>query len=71
MKVNYNGKEVEAKPIDFIERKESWNEYQLTDGKIIKIKLVVTRVLKLDTEVDKEGNPIYVINSTNVVAQIE
>ena len=71
MLIDYQGRKVEAKPVDFIERKESWNEYQLVDGKILKIKLVATRVLRLDSETDQYGNPVYILQSTNVVAPVE
>jgi len=33
---NYQGKEVKGKPVDFLIRKEDIEEYQLTDGKILK-----------------------------------
>jgi hypothetical protein len=60
VKVQYQGREVEGESVDFLARKEDFNEYQLTDGKILKIKMVVTRI----------GNPIYLIQSQNVVAPI-
>jgi hypothetical protein len=47
MKVNYEGKQVEGKPVDFLTRKEDFNEYQLTDGKILRIKDVVSRITRL------------------------
>ena len=71
MQIDYQGKKVEAKSVDFIERKESWNEYQLTDGKVLKMKTVVSRILKLENEKDREGNPVYILQSTNVVAPVE
>lgn len=71
MKVPFQGRQVEATLIDFVTRKEDFNEYQLTDGKVLKIKLVVTQVAKLNEEKDPNGNPVYNIASTNVVAPIE
>ena len=35
MKVPYQGRQVEGKPVDFLTRKEDFNEYQLADGKIL------------------------------------
>lgn len=46
---------------------EFWNEYLLDDGTRVRIKLVVTEVLKLPGEFDVHGNPVYVVNSTNVM----
>ena len=70
MKVQYQGREVEGEPVDFLTRKEDFNEYQLTDGKILKIKMVVTRIIRLEEEKAPDGNPIYLIQSQNVVAPI-
>ena len=66
MKINFNGKEVEATPVDFFTKKEDFNEYQLTDGKILKIKLVTTKVFRIDSERDANGDALYHIRSQNV-----
>jgi hypothetical protein len=71
MKVPYQGRQVDAESVDFMTRKEDFNEYQLADGKIIKIKMVVTRIVKLVGEVTPDGSPVYLIQSQNVVAPIE
>jgi hypothetical protein len=71
MKVPYQGRQVEAESVDFMTRKEDFNEYQLADGKIIKIKMVVTRIVRLVGEVTPDGIPVYLIQSQNVVAPIE
>ena len=56
MKVPYQGRQVEGKSIDFLTRKEDFNEYQLTDGKILRIKMVVTRIIRLEEEKTPDGN---------------
>ncbi len=45
---------------------EPFNEYLVEDGTVIKVKLVVTEILRLDDEYDAEGNPIYIVISANV-----
>ena len=70
-KVSFQGRQVDAAFVDFLTRKEDFSEYQLVDGKVLRIKLVVTRILLVEGEKDPEGNPIYVIQSTNVVAPVE
>lgn len=67
MKIPYQGRQAEAEEVEFFTRKEDWNEYQLSDGTIIRMKTVVTDVFKVTGEVDPEGNPVYRIRSTNVV----
>jgi hypothetical protein len=52
--------------IEFQTRKEDWNEYQLMDGTVIKMKLVVSEILRIEGVYDEEGNPAYRIKSTNV-----
>ena len=71
MKVPYQGRQVDAETVDFMTRKEDFNEYQLADGKIIKIKMVATRIVRLVGEFTPDGNPVYLIQSQNVVAPIE
>ena len=71
MKVQYQGRQVDGKPVDFLTRKEDFNEYQLTDGKVIRIKMVVTQIIKLEGEKAPDGNPVYLIQSQNVVAPFE
>ncbi len=71
MKVPYQGRQVEGKPVEFLARKEDFNEYQLTDGKILRIKMVVTRIIRLEAETAPDGSPVYLIQSQNIVAPIE
>ena len=71
MKVPYQGRQVEGKSVDFLTRKEDFNEYQLADGKILRIKMVVTRIIRLEEEKAPDGNPVYLIQSQNVVAPID
>lgn len=67
MKVPFQGRQVEATEVDFFTRKEDFNEYQLGDGSIIKMKTVVTAILKIEGELTTEGDPIYNLQSTNIV----
>jgi len=65
-KINFQGREVDATEVEFQTRKEDWNEYQLMDGSVIKMKLVVSTIFRVDGMYDDEGNPLYQIKSTNV-----
>ncbi len=55
------GKSVGFKPL-----LEDWTYYSLDDGLIVGIKLVATKILKTE-QIDPEGNPIYVVFSSNVL----
>jgi hypothetical protein len=58
---------VDATELSFQNVREHWNEYLLDDGTIIKLKPVATEVFKIDGQWDAQGNPIYVLQSTNVL----
>jgi len=53
-------------PVNYEAVKEEWNEYLLDDGTRLRVKLVVTKILRTN-QIDHEGNPVYVITSQNVV----
>lgn len=64
--INFGGRQVEATPVEVNQSSERWNEYLLEDGTLLKMKLVLKKVLRVDGEFDAEGNPVYIMQSTNV-----
>lgn len=66
--INMGGRQVQATPVDVNHSSEKWNEYLLEDGTVLKMKLVLKKVFKVDGEFDEEGNPVYVMQSTNVTS---
>ena len=68
IKINYGGEEVEAEPIEINQANEHWNQYLLDDGTALKMKLVATKVLRIQNKYDNEGIPIYLVQSTNILA---
>ena len=66
--VSFQGKLVEGVELDFKATKEEWNEYQTTDGSIVRMKVVVISIVRLKDEYDKENYPIYLLKSSNVVS---
>ena len=64
--INFGGRQVEASPIDVSQCSERWNEYLLEDGTVLKMKLVLQKVLRVDGQYDAERNPVYIMQSTNV-----
>ena len=63
-----NGVEIEADVIGFRTTAEHFNEYLLEDGTVIKLKPVVTEIIRVPDQYDPMGNPAYIIQSTNVTA---
>jgi hypothetical protein len=63
------GQTVEGEEIETVDNAstERWSDYTLSDGAVIRIKTVVSSIVRLDGQYDGEGNPIYVIKSTPAV----
>jgi len=68
IKVPYQGQMMDASVIDVQSSSEHWNQYLLEDGTVLKLKVVVTDVARIDGAYDAEGNPIYFVKSTNVLS---
>ena len=66
-RINFQGQEVDAAEVQFQTRKEDWNEYQLMDGSVIKMKTVVGEVFRIEDKYDNEGNPVYQVKSNNLL----
>uniref|UniRef100_A0A7J2TLD4 Uncharacterized protein n=1 Tax=Archaeoglobus fulgidus TaxID=2234 RepID=A0A7J2TLD4_ARCFL len=47
---------------------DDWNEYELEDGRVIKTRTIITKVLRLDGYFDSYGNPVYIVQSQIVVS---
>jgi hypothetical protein len=65
-KVNYNGKQCEGIEIPIKTSGEFWNEYMLEDGTVLRVKVIMTDVVKVDNEYDAEGTPVYVMKTTMI-----
>jgi len=61
---------VRTEEITFDPLREDFNLYQLSDGNVLKIKVVVTRVVKYPDKTDNLGMPNYLVKSSNVLHAI-
>lgn len=62
------GGEADATLMPFQVGNESWNEYLLEDGTVLRVKLVATEIMRVDDAYNGDGDPVYLIKSQNVVA---
>lgn len=62
-----DGKVIEGEEIGFKPIEEPWCSYQLDDGHQIRMKLVVTQIVRTGQK-DVHGNPVYIARSSNVMA---
>lgn len=53
--------------LEFETEREGWNIYILEDGTKVKLKSVAATIVRLD-EYLPTGEPIYLVNASNVVA---
>jgi len=66
-KINWKGKEVDALEVRFKSVREEWNEYDLEDGTTLRMKTVVSDIVRVEGEYDPENNPVYLVKSSNIV----
>jgi hypothetical protein len=59
-------KTVEGMLVDFETLREEYNSYKLSDGSIIRMKAVVTNIIRTE-EFTPSGEPVYIVNSQNVL----
>ncbi len=60
-------RQVDAEQVDFEAKSEPWEIYELADGTVLKIRSILTSVLRIEGEYDQGGNPIYVVSTQNIV----
>lgn len=58
-----DGREVEGEEVQIEESTERWNEYTLSDGSKIRIKMSVGIFVRIP-EYDQEGNPVYIAKTS-------
>ena len=67
-KMRVNDEDLDVLEMPFQNVAEHWNEYLVNDGSVLRLKSVVTDILKVDGKYDAEGNPLYIVKSAQVVA---
>jgi hypothetical protein len=70
-KVLFNGKMVDGMEVPIEESNEKWSEFKFEDGTIVRAKISLIQVIRVDGEYDPLGNPTYAMNMTPTMAIIE
>ena len=67
--VPVKGKTYGAVSVAITKETENWNEYTLADGAVLRLKVVVSEILRATDPpvLDDDGHPIYVVRTNNVV----
>jgi len=58
----------EAELVDVTTSSEPWSNYLLSDGTTVRMKVVLSEVWRLIDEYDKDGNPMYVLQSAGIMS---
>jgi len=66
-KVKWQGQDVDALEVRFRSVREDWNEYDLEDGSTLRMKAVVSEIVRVEGQYDPENNPVYLVKSGNMV----
>jgi hypothetical protein len=66
-KVQIGAEAVDGVDLDFRTLHEEWNEYETADGSRIRVKLVVTEIIRTDQYDTQTDQPVYVVRSGNIV----
>jgi len=66
-KVQFGNDTVDGIDLDFRTLREEWNEYETEDGTRIRVKLVVSEIIRTDRFDHQTDQPMYVVRSGNIV----
>jgi hypothetical protein len=69
-RVNFAGNTVEVEDADIISSNEMFNEYELADGTVVKVKGVLTSLSSIVGQTSPDGTPIYLAALSPVVAVV-
>jgi len=66
-KIKWQGQDADALSLRFKTIKEDWNEYDLEDGTTLRMKSVVSDIVRVEGQYDQENNPVYLVKASNLV----
>ena len=66
-KVNLGGREYVAESVEFETDRENWNSYILHDGTELKLKSVVSEIMRVEGAYGPNGDPLYMVQASNIV----
>lgn len=67
VKIEHEGKQVDAESLEFKTNSEPWQEYELSDGTTVRIRTMMVAAFRLLNERRPDGGPIHVIQNTSTV----
>lgn len=68
VRINVADKSFVGERVKIVQATEPTSEIRLADGTLLRLRTVALKVTRLDDQWDNEGNPIYVVTSSNVMS---
>ena len=69
-KIPYQNRVIQGVSMEFDAERENWNEYRLEDGSLVRVRTVVSDIVKTD-EPTETGEPLIIVRSTTLIAYSE
>ncbi|RLI47492.1 hypothetical protein DRO69_00485 [Candidatus Bathyarchaeota archaeon] len=63
-----DGRVVDAEKLDFEVEKEPWLKIKCSDGTVLKMKVVIKAVFRLNEHIPQTGEPMYFVFSENILS---
>ena len=61
------GNQASGEVIRFKPVLEPWSEFECGDGTVLRLKVVVSEIIRIDDAFTPEGDPVYVVKSSNIL----
>jgi hypothetical protein len=68
--IQFAGVSIEVEDMDIVAAREQPSEYELKDGSIVKVRSVLTALMRVVGQTNADGTPIYLVNVTPVVTTL-
>ena len=66
-----DGRLVDAVEVDFTSKSEPWTIYDLADGTTLRVRLVITKVLRVEDFNPQTGEPAYNIQASQPIVSVQ
>lgn len=66
-----DGRQAEAVEVAIDNSNERWSEFKLADGTILRAKISIVSIVRVQKEYDLQGMPVYQINATPTFAFVD
>jgi hypothetical protein len=66
-----DGRQGQGVEVPLVNANEKWSEYTLEDGTVLRAKINLISVVRVENEFDAQGIPLYQVNAQPALAFVE